>query len=136
VSFSPTSRNAFPSRRQISLSGRRSFSLFAGSKKNLSASEQERRDEENRRRTRKDDVIIGKTSAKKGEKDFSLNPKATEEQWLRQASKIEQKIFRLTATGMEALNSVCRLERENGTFVCVFDRPPSNFKFVFAAATT
>lgn len=107
VSFSPNSLTAFPSGRQVSLTVRRSISLFAGNKKNVSASERERRDEEKRRQERKDDVAIGKTSAKKGEKDYPLDPKATEEQWLRQASNVEQQIYRLTEEGMEYLNSVC-----------------------------
>ncbi len=81
--------------------------LFEGDKKkNLSASEKEQRDEETRRRQRKEDVVIGKTSAKKGEKDFALDPKATEQEYLRQASRIDREIFLLTETGMECLNSV------------------------------
>lgn len=89
-----------------------SYGLYANSKKNLSASEKEKRDEEERRRRRKDDVVIGKTSAKKGETDFALDPKATEEEYLRQASIVEQEVFRLTETGMEFLNSV-RTEKVN-----------------------
>jgi hypothetical protein len=81
--------------------------LFEGDKKkNLSASEREQRDEETRRRERKEDVVIGKTSAKKGEKDFALDPKATEQEYLRQASRVDREIFLLTETGMECLNSV------------------------------
>lgn len=71
-----------------------------------SASEKERRDEEERRRRRKDDVVIGKTSAKQGEKDFALDPQTTEQEYLRQASIVEKEVFRLTGAGMEFLNSV------------------------------
>ena len=105
VSLTPSITNIV--RPHLYTTTKRSLCLFAGNKKkNLSSSERERRDEENRRRQRQDDVIIGKTSAKKGEKDYALDPKATEEQWLRQASKVEQKIFKLTDAGMEFLNSV------------------------------
>ena len=106
------------------------ISLYSGDKKkNLSASERERRDEEERRRKRRDDVVIGKTSAKKGEKDFSLDPKSTEEEYLRQASNIEQRVFQLTEAGLESLNSVrskdqggrileckCRIKLTSSTF--------------------
>ena len=59
----------------------------------MSSSDRERRDEERRRNERKDDVVIGKTSAKRGESDYVLDPKATEEEYLRQASNAEQEIF-------------------------------------------
>lgn len=91
-------------------------SLFlAGNKKDLSASERERREEEERRRQRKDDVIIGKTSAKKGEKDFALDPKATEQEYLRYASSVEREVFRLTDAGMQFLNSVSKHSRRSKT---------------------
>lgn len=80
--------------------------FLSNNKRTPSASEQERRDEEERRRRRKDDVVIGKTSAKKGEKDFALDPQTTEQEYLRQASAVEQEVFRLTGAGMEFLNSV------------------------------
>jgi hypothetical protein len=89
--------------------------LFAGSKKNLSAADRERRDEENRIRERKDDVVIGKTSAKRGEKDYQLNPKATEEEWVRQASVVERKIYELTEKGMEHLKMVRFLHSGQGS---------------------
>lgn len=80
--------------------------LNAGSGKNLSAADRERRDEGNRRKKRKDDVVIGKTSAKKGETDYALDPAATEQEYLRQASKVEQKVFLMTSEGKKMLNSV------------------------------
>jgi hypothetical protein len=82
------------------------FSLYAAGKKNISASDRERRDEEQRRSERKEDVVIGKTSAKKGASDYALDPKATEQEYLRQLSRQEQEIFHLTEQGMELLNSV------------------------------
>ena len=85
----------------------KSSNLYAGGKKNMSSSDRERRDEERRRNERKDDVVIGKTSAKRGESDYVLDPKATEEEYLRQASNVEQEIFYLTEQGMELLNTVC-----------------------------
>jgi hypothetical protein len=114
LSFNPSRRNVglpWKAQSPSDTSGRwftlsKSFCLFAESRKNLSASDRERRDEENRRLKRKDDVIIGKTSAKQGEKDFYIDPKATEQEWLRQASKVDQEIFRLTEVGMRFLNSV------------------------------
>ena len=80
-------------------------------KKNLSASERERRDEENRRRARKDEVVPGTTSAKPGEKDFDLDPKATELEWLRQASNVEQEVYAYTDKGMELLKLVRKKKR-------------------------
>ena len=79
---------------------------LSSSGKSLSAAGRERREEDQRRRQRKDEVVIGKTSAKRGETDFALNPKATEEEYLRQASRVEQEVFHLTNDGMECLKMV------------------------------
>lgn len=82
--------------------------LFAsGEKKNLSASSKEKRQEEKRRLERKTDVVIGKTSAKPEAQDLPLNPKSTEEEWMRQASRIEQKVYKETERGMQCLKMVC-----------------------------
>lgn len=94
--------------------------------KNLSSAERERRDEENRRKERKDDVVINRTSAKRGAQDYPLNPKATEEEWLRQASRVEQQVFKLTEEGMEALNSL-QLDRANQAFDNVFALKPDAY---------
>ena len=75
-------------------------------KDNLSASSRARREEDERRLQRKDDVVIGKTSAKRGAKDFALDPKSTEEKWMRQASRLEQQVFKLTEEGMQAFKMV------------------------------
>ena len=80
--------------------------LAGNNRKNLSAAERERRDEEDRRRARKDEVVPGKTSAKPGEKDYTLDPKATEMEWLRQASNLEQEVYAYTDKGMELLKLV------------------------------
>lgn len=94
--------------------------------KNLSNSERERRDEEIRRQQRKDDVVINKTSAKRGAKDYPLDPKATEEEYLRQASRLEQAIYRFTEEGMEALKSL-KLEDANRAFDQVFELKPNAY---------
>jgi hypothetical protein len=73
---------------------------------NKSAASQERRDEEKRRKQRKDDVVVGKTSALRDANDFILDPKATEGEWMKQASKLERKIYQLTEQGMASLRMV------------------------------
>lgn len=80
--------------------------FLAASKNGLSESERERRDEDERRRKRRDDVIVGKTSANKGEKDFVIDPEVTQQEYLRQASRVEEEVFRLTEAGMGFLKSV------------------------------
>ena len=92
------------------------LNLAGNTRKNLSAAERERRDEEDRRRARKDEVVPGKTSAKPGEKDYTLDPKATEMEWLRQASNLEQEIYAYTDKGMELLKMV---RVKYGVFSCV-----------------
>ncbi len=94
--------------------------------KNLSNAERERRDEEIRRQQRKDDVVINKTSAKRGAKDYAIDPKATEEEYLRQASKLEQTIFRLTEEGMDAMRSL-KLEDADRAFSKVYELKPGAY---------
>mmetsp|Transcript_9940 Transcript_9940/g.15275 ORF Transcript_9940/g.15275 Transcript_9940/m.15275 type:complete len:433 (-) Transcript_9940:1510-2808(-) len=91
--------------------------------KYISASRQERRDEEKRRVDRKKDVIIGKTSAISGETDFSLNPAGTEEEWMKQASNVEQEVFRQTELGLSELKML-RLEESSKAFERVFELRP------------
>ena len=95
--FAPRSTSPFISRHGVAL---------LGDKKNLSASAQERREEEKRRLERKADVVIGKTSAKPDAQDFRIDPTATEQEWMRQASSVEQKVFRETEIGMQRLRLV------------------------------
>lgn len=83
-----------------------SSSSTNGGGKDISAAGRERRDEDQRRRQRKEDVVIGKTSALRDATDYALDPKATEEAWLNQASRIEQQVFRLTEIGMDSLKTV------------------------------
>lgn len=104
----------------------RTTSLSLVNKKDLSASERERRDEEDRRRKRKDDVVIGKTSAIKGEKDFVIDPKTTEQEYFRQLSSIEREVFQLTEAGMEFLN-LLQLEEADRAFSRVFELKPNAY---------
>ena len=106
VIFLVKSSSSFHACRQKTVTAQVAPLFLSNNKRIPSASEKERRDEEERRRRRKDDVVIGKTSAKQGEKDFALDPQSTEEEYLRQASTVEQEVFRLTGAGMEFLNSV------------------------------
>jgi len=90
---------------------------------NRSASSKERRDEEKRRMDRKKDVVLGKTSAIDGETNFSLDPTATEEQYLKQASKVEQEVFFQTELGLTELRNLC-LEKSSKAFQRVFELRP------------
>lgn len=108
IAFSP-----FPRRVQFRLppttkrhQGRVTLYSSNERKNNLSASAKERREEEKRRIDRKTDVVIGKTSAKPEAQDFQLNPKGTEEEWMRQASGLEQKVYRETEKGLGYLKMV------------------------------
>ena len=95
-------------------------------KKNLTNAERERREEEMRRKERKNDVVINKTSAKKDAKDYPIDPQATTEQYLKQASRIEQQIFHLTEQGMEALKYL-QLQEADECFNKVFDLKPDAY---------
>ena len=98
--------------------------MNAASKRNLSASERERRDEERRRQERAQDVVIGKTSALPGATNLELNVKATEEEWMRQASNVEQQVYQLTEKGMNAMK-LFELEEASAYFDQVFKLRPS-----------
>jgi tetratricopeptide (TPR) repeat protein len=98
----------------------------AANKKNLSASDRERRDEEKRRLDRANDVIVGKTSALAGAKDYAIDPKSTEEEWMRQASAIEREIYRQTDRGM-ALLKMLKLEEAMDAFNIVFTLRPNAY---------
>lgn len=100
--------------------------LSAASGKNLSAADKERREEEKRRRERKNDVIVGKTSAISGASDYALDVDATREQWMRQATPVEQEIFRKTELGMEMLKML-RLEEASAAFDRVFELKPDAY---------
>eukprot|EP00537_Pseudo-nitzschia_pungens_P006728 CAMPEP_0172368504 /NCGR_PEP_ID=MMETSP1060-20121228/27581_1 /TAXON_ID=37318 /ORGANISM="Pseudo-nitzschia pungens, Strain cf. cingulata" /LENGTH=520 /DNA_ID=CAMNT_0013093115 /DNA_START=66 /DNA_END=1628 /DNA_ORIENTATION=- len=107
------------------------FRLYASSgedhrNRNLSNSERGRREEDRQRKERKDDVVIGKTSAKRGAQDYPIDPKATEREYLRQASREEQLVHKYTDEGMEALKSL-RLEEADKYFDKVFRVRPDTY---------
>ena len=91
---------------------------------NLSAAGKERRDEDARRQLRKTDVVIGKTSAMAGARDYPIDPKSTEEAWMKQASNLEQKVYRQTEVGMEMLKML-RVEEAVAAFDAVFQLKPN-----------
>ena len=100
--------------------------LYAKKGDNLSAAGKERRDEDARRQIRKSDVVIGKTSAVSGAKDYPLDPKSTEEAWMQQASNLEQKVYRQTEIGMDMLKML-RLEESVAAFDQVFALKPTAY---------
>jgi tetratricopeptide (TPR) repeat protein len=92
----------------------------------MSASNRERREEDKRRNARKEDVIIGKTSAKRGEKDYVIDPKATEIEYLRSVSRTEQLIYQYTQDGMDEMN-LLKLDDANKSFDKVFELKPEAY---------
>lgn len=100
--------------------------LYAKKGDNLSAAGKERRDEDARRQIRKTDVVIGKTSAVAGAKDYPLDPKSTEEAWMQQASNLEQKVYRQTEIGMDMLKML-RLDEAVAAFDQVFQLKPTAY---------
>ena len=92
----------------------------------MSNSSRERRDEDRRRKERIDDVIIGKTSARRDETDYPIDPEVTEQEWLRSASQIERLIHQYTEEGMNAMKSL-RLEEANKSFDRVFELKPEAY---------
>jgi hypothetical protein len=77
---------------------------LAAAAKSLSAADRERREEEKRRRERAGDVVIGKTSAIKDARDYAFEISATQEEWMRQASKVEREVWLQTERGMQHLS--------------------------------
>lgn len=98
----------------------------SSSGKSLRASDMARREEEKGRRERAGDVVIGKTSAKSGATDYALDPKATEAEWMRQATRVEQEVYRQTDLGMEMLKML-RLEEAEVAFDKVFELRPEAY---------
>jgi tetratricopeptide (TPR) repeat protein len=119
VSFSIAPPHLNGVRSRCSSSRQRSPLFSSKDKKNLSAAAKERREEEKRRLERKTDVVIGKTSALPDAQDYSLDPTATEQEWMRQASSVEQEIFRHTEKGMTLLKML-QLEEAVQEFDQVF----------------
>lgn len=102
------------------------LSASKGNNKNLSSSDRERRDADRRRKERKDDVVIGKTSAKRDAVDYPINPEATEQEYLRKASKEERLVHQFTDEGMNAMKSL-RLGLANKCFDKVFEVRPNAY---------
>jgi hypothetical protein len=75
--------------------------------KYLTAASKERRQEEQRRNERKNEVIIGKTSAKRGVSDYAIDPEATRQQYLAQVPNKEREIMLETEKGLESMRMVC-----------------------------
>jgi tetratricopeptide (TPR) repeat protein len=102
------------------------FRLFSTARKELSTAERERREEDRRRRERVDEVVPGKTSAVTGASDFAIDVDSTREQWMRQATRIEQEIFQKTELGMEMLRML-RLNEASIAFDRVFELKPDAY---------
>lgn len=102
------------------------INLYSSARKNLSAAEQERREEDKRRRDRIEDVVPGKTSAIKGATDYSIDIDGTREQFLRQASRVEQEIYQKTELGMEMIR-MFRLDEASKAFDRVFELKPNAY---------
>lgn len=111
---------------RISCDRQRKIHLYSSVRKNLSAAEQERREEDKRRRERIEDVIPGKTSAIKGASDYSIDIDSTREQFLRQASRVEQEIYQKTELGMEMIR-MFRLDEATKSFDRVFELKPNAY---------
>jgi len=95
-------------------------------KNSLSAAEQERRNEDQRRRERKTEVVVGKTSAVQGAKDYTLDVTSTEEEWMRQASTTEREVFRQTERGLQMLKML-RVDEALEAFDAVFQLKPDAY---------
>jgi hypothetical protein len=80
--------------------------------RHLSTSAKERREEERRRAQRLNDAVIGKTSAKKGAKDYCIDPDQTLKELIANSNEVEQEIHHQTELGKKYLNMVrIHLER-------------------------
>lgn len=111
---------------QLTRYNRQFSSLYAAPRRNLTAAERARREEEERRRERANDVVIGKTSALPSAEDYQLDPTTTEQEYLRQASKVEQQVFLATAKGLDLLKML-RVEEAIDEFNTVFQLRPSAY---------
>jgi hypothetical protein len=114
--FQKSSSTALPARSRVQ---RRSVSRLRSSEdnnkdhgifgQNLSAAAKERREEERRRAQRLNDAIIGQTSAKKGAKDYAIDPSRTLKELIANSNEVEQEIYFQTERGKTCMNMVCRL---------------------------
>lgn len=123
-------QSTFPTRAAAVATTTRNTQLHVSSddnkNKNLSASGQERRQEEKRRNARKNDAVPGKTSAIAGESDFSIDPTATQNQFMQSASNVDQEVFRQTELAMESLK-MFQLEEAEAAFHRVFGLRPGAY---------
>ena len=87
---------------------------------------QERRDESKRREERRNDVVIGRSSAIPGESDYALDISLTEQQWMRQATAVEQEVYHQTEQGMQSLK-LLNLEQAAMAFDRVFELKPQAY---------
>ena len=95
-------------------------------KKNMSAAEWARREEEKRRKERAGEVVIGKTSSIPGAEDFKLDVSSLEEQYLREAPKVEKLVFQKTKEGLDALK-LLDIEKAADSFDDVFRLKPNAY---------
>lgn len=102
-------RSSFHRRRVLRLRSNEDSSSFG---RHLSSSAKERREEERRRAQRLNDAVIGKTSAKKGAKDYCIQPDQTLKELIANSNQVEQEIYAQTERGKTCLNMVrIHLER-------------------------
>ncbi|GFH52222.1 hypothetical protein CTEN210_08697 [Chaetoceros tenuissimus] len=94
--------------------------------RHISASQRARRDEELRRKERVGEVAPGKTSAIPGAKDFELNVKRTELDWVAEASGTERILKELHSKGMESLR-LLRLDEANEAFNQLYQIKPNSY---------
>jgi len=94
--------------------------------KNLSAAAKARREEDQRRLSRRNENIPGKTSALPTAKDFAIDPSATEQQWLSQASSLELQISRYTDEGMNYFKNL-QMEEADTSFRKVYQLKPTAY---------
>jgi hypothetical protein len=101
--------------------------------KYLTAASKERRQEEQRRNERKNEVIIGKTSAKRGVSDYAIDPEATRQQYLAQVPNKEREIMLETEKGLESMRML-QLEEADEAFSKVYCLKPTAYLFAAGIA--
>ena len=92
----------------------------------LTSAEQERRAEERRRLERRSEVVIGKTSAVEGSKDFEIDISSTEKMFVENSDVVETEVFQQSDRGLTALR-MGDLEEAKLAFDRVFAVKPSAY---------
>uniref|UniRef100_A0A6U2NIM3 SAP domain-containing protein n=1 Tax=Leptocylindrus danicus TaxID=163516 RepID=A0A6U2NIM3_9STRA len=92
----------------------------------LTTAEQEQRAEERRRLERRSDVVIGKTSALEGSKDFEIDISSTEKMYVENSDDVEREVFQQSDRGLKALR-MGDLEEAKVAFDRVFAMKPSAY---------